>query len=77
MGAPADHDLSEPAAAGPEPRVAVNGRDEPPSDHRVHPGHMHVHDVDCGHPAVVHGDHLDYVHAGHRHACHDMHYDEH
>ena len=32
---------------------------------------------DCGHPAVRHGDHVDYVHDGHRHAPHGEHYDEH
>jgi hypothetical protein len=26
---------------------------------------------------VLHGDHLDYVHDGHRHASHEGHYDEH
>jgi zinc transport system permease protein len=26
---------------------------------------------------VAHGDHLDYVHDGHRHAAHEGHYDEH
>ncbi|MDR1213792.1 MAG: metal ABC transporter permease [Propionibacteriaceae bacterium] len=40
-------------------------------------GHDHVHGPDCGHPAVEHGDHLDYLHAGHRHAPHQDHYDEH
>ena len=39
--------------------------------------HAHVHGNDCGHPAVQHGDHVDYVHDGHRHAPHGEHYDEH
>lgn len=39
--------------------------------------HGHEHGDDCGHPAVEHGDHLDYVHHGHRHAVHGDHYDEH
>jgi zinc transport system permease protein len=39
--------------------------------------HAHVHGEDCGHPAVEHGDHVDYVHDGHRHAPHGEHYDEH
>jgi hypothetical protein len=38
---------------------------------------MHVHDVDCGHPAIAHEGHLDYLHDGHRHARHGTHYDEH
>ena len=32
---------------------------------------------DCGHPALEHGDHVDYLHDGHRHAAHEGHYDEH
>ena len=39
--------------------------------------HVHEHGDSCGHPAVVHGDHVDYVHDGHRHAPHGDHYDEH
>ncbi len=39
--------------------------------------HHHEHGPDCGHPAVPHGDHVDYVHDGHRHAPHGSHYDEH
>jgi zinc transport system permease protein len=39
--------------------------------------HDHRHGDDCGHPAVAHGDHVDYVHDGHRHAVHGSHYDEH
>jgi hypothetical protein len=43
----------------------------------VHVGHMHVHDAGCGHPAVPHESHVDYLHGEHRHARHDAHYDEH
>ncbi len=39
--------------------------------------HGHEHGPDCGHLAVRHGDHVDYVHDGHRHAPHGSHYDEH
>lgn len=39
--------------------------------------HRHEHGEDCGHVAVRHGDHVDYVHDGHRHAPHEKHYDEH
>jgi zinc transport system permease protein len=47
-------------------------------EHTVVPEeHEHQHGPDCGHPAVQHGDHVDYVHAGHRHATHGEHYDEH
>jgi zinc transport system permease protein len=39
--------------------------------------HGHQHGPDCGHAGVAHGDHLDYLHDGHRHAPHGAHYDEH
>jgi zinc transport system permease protein len=39
--------------------------------------HAHEHGPDCGHVAVPHEDHVDYVHDGHRHAPHGKHYDEH
>ncbi len=43
--------------------------------------HGHEHGPNCGHLAVEHGDHIDYVHDGHRHAVHvtgeGRHYDEH
>ena len=45
--------------------------------HDVAERHEHEHGVECGHPAVPHGDHVDYVHDGHRHAPHQGHYDEH
>lgn len=45
--------------------------------HAVTDEHPHDHGDDCGHPAVQHGDHVDYVHDGHRHAVHGEHYDEH
>jgi zinc transport system permease protein len=50
----------------------------------IHPAHTataethpHEHGPDCGHVAVTHGDHVDYIHDGHRHAPHGGHYDEH
>jgi zinc transport system permease protein len=47
-------------------------------EHTVAPeDHAHEHGDTCGHPAVPHGDHVDYVHDGHRHAPHGSHYDEH
>lgn len=48
-----------------------------PSGHEPAGVHDHRHGPDCGHPAVRHGDHVDYVHDGHRHAPHEEHYDEH
>jgi len=42
-----------------------------------HSGHAHAHAGDCGHVAVVHGDHTDYAHDGHLHHVHNDHADEH
>ncbi len=39
--------------------------------------HAHEHGTECGHVAVPHDDHVDYLHQGHRHAQHAGHYDEH
>jgi zinc transport system permease protein len=50
---------------------------EDPGDHVVPAEHEHDHGPACGHLAVPHGDHVDYVHDGHRHAAHGKHYDEH
>lgn len=49
------------------------------AEHQQHEStdHAHVHGESCGHEAVQHGDHVDYLHDGHRHASHDDHYDEH
>ena len=40
-------------------------------------GHPHLHSAGCGHQSIPHGDHVDYLHDGHRHAAHADHYDEH
>jgi zinc transport system permease protein len=45
--------------------------------HRRAERHEHEHGPGCGHEALEHGDHVDYVHDGHRHAAHEGHYDEH
>lgn len=37
----------------------------------------HVHEQGCGHPAVPHGDHVDYLVEGHLHHPHDGHCDDH
>ena len=49
----------------------------PPLDHVDTETHPHDHGPECGHVAVRHGDHVDYVHDGRRHAEHGEHYDEH
>jgi zinc transport system permease protein len=46
-------------------------------DHEPAGEHPHAHGPECGHLAVPHDDHVDYVHDGHRHAPHGSHYDEH
>jgi zinc transport system permease protein len=52
-----------------------------PEEHQTPEVHPHEHGPDCGHVAVEHDDHVDYVHDGHRHAVHvtgeGPHYDEH
>lgn len=39
--------------------------------------HPHVHGPGCGHTAVKHDDHIDYLHDGHLHHVHGDHVDEH
>ena len=45
--------------------------------HQRAEAHDHEHGVGCGHPAIVHGDHVDYLHDGQLHSAHEGHYDEH
>lgn len=44
---------------------------------KQHQDHAHIHGENCGHTAIKHGDHIDYVHDGHLHHPHNGHYDEH
>lgn len=44
---------------------------------KEHGAHEHHHGDGCGHKAVRHGDHADYLHDGHLHAPHEDHADEH
>ena len=44
--------------------------------HTIHTDHEHVHGEGCGHVAIPHGDHTDYLHDGHLHHKHEDHYDE-
>jgi hypothetical protein len=44
--------------------------------HRTHDDHDHTHGPGCGHIAVRHGTHVDYLHEGHLHHAHDGHVDE-
>jgi hypothetical protein len=47
------------------------------TDHRVHEGHDHAHGPSCGHTAVRHDGHVDYLHDGCLHHVHGDHVDEH
>jgi zinc transport system permease protein len=68
--------LAAPFAADPADELAL-GRPLG-EEHTVVPEtHRHEHGQTCGHAAVPHGDHVDYLHDGHRHAAHGSHYDEH
>ncbi|ELY4478964.1 hypothetical protein SMZ59_005158 [Salmonella enterica] len=42
-----------------------------------HENHPHQHGEGCGHTAIRHGDHVDYLHDGHLHHPHGDHVDEH
>ncbi len=57
--------------------VSLVDRARHASHARAEERHEHEHGPGCGHPAVAHGDHVDYLHGGHRHAAHEGHYDEH
>ena len=46
-------------------------------DHDHHAGHDHEHGDGCGHEAVPHGDHVDYLVDGHLHHPHGDHCDDH
>lgn len=43
----------------------------------IHANHDHQHGENCGHTAIKHGDHVDYLHDGHLHHVHGDHVDEH
>lgn len=60
------------AAAWASVRRALHGR-----RNHLDTEHRHQHGPGCGHPVVPHGDHVDYLHDGHRHAVHGAHYDDH
>jgi hypothetical protein len=44
--------------------------------HMTHEPHAHQHTAGCGHTAIQHGDHVDYLHEGHLHRLHSNHVDE-
>lgn len=47
------------------------------SECKVHDNHEHQHGDGCGHTAIKHNDHVDYLHDGHLHHVHGDHVDEH
>jgi hypothetical protein len=47
------------------------------TNHDTHEGHAHQHGSQCGHVAIRHQDHTDYLHDGHMHHLHNDHVDEH
>lgn len=47
------------------------------ADHKVHEEHTHEHGAECGHTAIRHNDHVDFLHDGHLHHLHEGHVDEH
>ena len=44
--------------------------------HKIHGNHSHVHGEDCGHTAIRHAGHVDYLHDGCLHTAHGDHFDE-
>lgn len=44
---------------------------------KKHGNHEHQHGPGCGHTAIKHKDHVDYLHDGHLHHNHGDHVDEH
>ena len=44
---------------------------------KTHEHHDHVHGANCGHEAVPHGDHVDYIVNGRLHHQHGDHCDDH
>ena len=55
----------------------LNPADCTPAHDCASHGKDHVHGKDCGHEAVPHGDHTDYVVDGHLHHAHGGHCDDH
>ena len=54
-----------------------NRQKENTMSHHTHANHPHVHGAGCGHEAVPHGDHVDYIVNGRLHHQHGDHCDDH
>ncbi len=63
-----DHTLAV-SAANPDQCTPGHGAGEQPA--------LHAHSANCGHPALPHGEHTDYVVNGHLHHPHGDHCDNH
>ena len=76
-----DGHLHHVTAAGIEEHALTVGGTNPSACTPTHDcgGHAkgHVHGADCGHEAVPHGDHVDYLVDGHLHHPHGDHCDDH
>lgn len=46
------------------------------SRHPIHGNHSHIHGDGCGHTAIRHDGHVDYLHDGCMHRLHGDHFDE-
>jgi hypothetical protein len=44
--------------------------------HKIHGNHMHIHGEGCGHTAIRHDGHTDFLHNGCLHTPHGDHFDE-
>jgi len=76
-----DGHLHHPTASGVAEHTLPIDNDNPERctprhDCGAHPAD-HVHGPGCGHPAVPHGDHVDYLVDGHLHHPHGSHCDDH
>ncbi len=75
-----DGHLHHPGSTGVEHVVEVSERNPnhctPENGHKGH-GTAHVHGPGCGHEAVPHGDHTDYLVGGRLHHPHGDHCDDH
>ncbi|NWF85935.1 MAG: hypothetical protein HXY18_19115 [Bryobacteraceae bacterium] len=45
-------------------------------DHSIHGNHGHIHGQGCGHLAIKHNGHVDFIHDGCLHHLHGDHFDE-
>ena len=58
------------------PNTKTNRKNAVSDSCNIQAHHEHQHGETCGHKAIKHGDHIDYVHDGHLHRIHGKHVDE-